>query len=114
MSVPKSIVWEHGDSVTGSCDGRVIKSFPRPPNIADWIDDMRQWPDVSYGNIFNYCVLSVGVSGEEMSNFKGFKATSASCIGLDIIMVCCEILSRLTKTCRSRSVCFDLCNKNLG
>ena len=35
-----------------------------------WIDDTKRWPPMDYKNIFNYLVLSEGVDGESMENYK--------------------------------------------
>ncbi len=35
---------------------------------------MKKWPEVTYGDIFNYFVLSEGVDGAAMKNFKSTEA----------------------------------------
>jgi hypothetical protein len=37
--------------------------------ITEWID-MRSWPNLMYGDIYNYLITSKAVDGEEMKNFK--------------------------------------------
>lgn len=39
-------------------------------NTTEWKDDMREWPAVYYGNIYNYLVQSRAVDGDAMRNFK--------------------------------------------
>jgi hypothetical protein len=36
--------------------------------ITEWIDDMRSWPNLMYGDIYNYLITSKAVDGEEMKN----------------------------------------------
>ncbi|VDI50461.1 Hypothetical predicted protein [Mytilus galloprovincialis] len=38
--------------------------------IKDWNDDMRSWPNLMYGDIYNYLIRSKAVNGETMKNFK--------------------------------------------
>lgn len=42
---------------------------PHPSTLTEWVDDMKQWPDVSY-----YFVFSEGVDGEELRNYKSTEA----------------------------------------
>ncbi len=39
-------------------------------SATSWIDDMKQWPAVTYIDIINYLVLSEGVDGEELRNYN--------------------------------------------
>lgn len=48
--------------------------FPHPSIMSPWVDDMRKWPEMSYGDIFNYFVLSLGVDGAAMKNYKSTEA----------------------------------------
>ena len=48
--------------------------FPHPSIMSPWVDDMRKWPDMSYGDIFNYFVLSLGIDGAAMKNYKSTEA----------------------------------------
>ena len=36
----------------------------------EWIDDMRDWPDIQYGDIYNYLVSNKACDGLEMKNYK--------------------------------------------
>ena len=36
--------------------------------IKDWNDDMRSWPNLMYGDIYNYLIRSKTVDGETMKN----------------------------------------------
>ena len=42
--------------------------------ITEWIDDMRSWPNLMYGDIYNYIITSKAVDGEEMKNFKSLQS----------------------------------------
>ena len=42
--------------------------------ITEWIDDMRSWPNLMYGDIYNYIITSKAVGGEEMKNFKSLQS----------------------------------------
>ena len=44
--------------------------------ITEWIDDMRSWPNLMYGDIYNYLITSKAVDGEEMKNFKSLQLLS--------------------------------------
>ena len=39
-----------------------------------WTDDMRIWPNVMYGDVFNYLILSQAVDGEAMKNYKSLES----------------------------------------
>jgi hypothetical protein len=47
-----------------------------PPSLdsANWIDDMRVWPPILYGDIWNFLVMSEAVDGAAMKNFKGLES----------------------------------------
>lgn len=63
--------WEHGENVLRRSDGL---KFPHPSSLLTWVDDMKKWPEVTYGDIFNYFVLSEGVDGAAMRNYKSTEA----------------------------------------
>ncbi|XP_076103709.1 uncharacterized protein LOC143072585 [Mytilus galloprovincialis] len=42
--------------------------------IKDWNDDMRSWPNLMYGDIYNYLIRSKAVDGETMKNFKSLQS----------------------------------------
>lgn len=63
--------WVETTDVVRSSAGEV---FQHPKLITEWVDDMKRWPPVTYGDIFNYMVLSVGVDGASMKNFKSTEA----------------------------------------
>lgn len=49
----------------------------KPPDvdkITAWVDDMRCWPNVMYGDIYNYLISSKTVDGQEMKNFKSLQS----------------------------------------
>ena len=50
-------------------DGIELVHPTKVPSSA-WIDDTKRWPPMDYKNIFNYLVLSEGVEGESMENYK--------------------------------------------
>ena len=39
-----------------------------------FIDDMRDWPPVLYGDIYNYLITSKAVDGQQMKNFKSLQS----------------------------------------
>lgn len=39
-------------------------------NFNNCSDDLTPWPEVSYGDLINYVVFSVGVRGEELRNYN--------------------------------------------
>ncbi|CAG2214421.1 PLG [Mytilus edulis] len=43
-------------------------------NVTEWIDDRRKWPNIMYGDIFNYLISSKAVDGAEMKNFKSLQS----------------------------------------
>ncbi|XP_033759579.1 uncharacterized protein LOC117341823 [Pecten maximus] len=45
---------------------------PELVKVSDWRDDMREWPEVLYGDIYNYLVKNRAVDESEMQNFKSF------------------------------------------
>jgi hypothetical protein len=45
-------------------------TIPHPSTINTWVDDMIKWPEITYGDILNYFVLSLGVDGSTMKNDK--------------------------------------------
>ncbi|CAG2201043.1 unnamed protein product [Mytilus edulis] len=49
----------------------------KPPGVdkvKTWIDDMRVWPHMMYGDIYNFLVESKAVDGQQMKTLKAFKA----------------------------------------
>ncbi len=42
-----------------------------PDNIRNWLDDTKQWPSITYGDIYNYLIESKSVDGKEMKSYKG-------------------------------------------
>ena len=69
----KSHRWSHGlDYLTSTGDSKV--KVPHPSTFTEWVDDMKLWPDVSYVDILNYFVLSEGVDGETLRNYKSTEA----------------------------------------
>ncbi|XP_071144096.1 uncharacterized protein [Mytilus edulis] len=54
---------------------QVKRSMPSElNNVTEWIDDMRKWPNIMYGDIFNYLISSKAVDGAEMKNFKSLQS----------------------------------------
>ena len=48
----------------------------KPPDIdkiPTWIDGMRSWPNVMYGDIYNYLISSKAFDGQEIKNFKSLQ-----------------------------------------
>ncbi len=52
-------------------DGRLV---PHAQTLTDWEDNMKKWPEIRYEDIFNYFVLSLGVDGSTMRNYKSTEA----------------------------------------
>ncbi|CAC5420784.1 unnamed protein product [Mytilus coruscus] len=49
----------------------------KPPGVdkvKTWIDDMRVWPNMMYGDIYNFLVESKAVDGQQMKNFKSLQS----------------------------------------
>ncbi len=65
------INWEHSENFLRRSDGLKLS---HPSSLLTWVDDMKKWPELSYGDIFNYFVLSEGVDGAAMKNFKSTEA----------------------------------------
>ena len=65
------VTWAETSDAVRSSGGEMLL---HPSLITEWMDDMRRWPPVMYGDIFNYMVLSVGVDGASMKNFKSTEA----------------------------------------
>jgi len=69
--------WQHGQDYLTKTVNNITLSVPHPTKLTSatsWIDDMSQWPAVTYVDIINYLVLSEGVDGEELRNYKSTKA----------------------------------------
>jgi len=43
-------------------------------NVNNWTDDMRYWPNIMYGDIYNYLISSKAVDGAEMKNYKSLQS----------------------------------------
>ncbi len=65
--------WIHSTAVLKSRED-ISVTVPHPSLLTEWVDDMKQWPDVSYIDIVNYFVFSEGVDGEELRNYKSTEA----------------------------------------
>ncbi len=71
--------WQHDQDYLTKTINKVTLCVPHPMKLTSptsWIDDMKQWPEVTYIDIINYLVLSEGVDGEELRNYKSTKAYS--------------------------------------
>ncbi len=66
VNAVNAINWEHGENFLRRSDAL---KFSHPSSLLTWVDDMKKWPEVTYGDIFNYFVLS-GVDGAAMKNYK--------------------------------------------
>ncbi|VDI39311.1 Hypothetical predicted protein [Mytilus galloprovincialis] len=42
--------------------------------VKTWIDDMRVWPNMMYGEIYNFLVESKAVDGQQMENFNSLQS----------------------------------------
>lgn len=71
MSTMEKSTWEETIHTLKSSGGICL---PHPRDVSEWGDDMKQWPQITYGDIFNYFVLSLGVDGSAMRNFKSTEA----------------------------------------
>ncbi len=60
------INWEHSENFLRRSDGLQLS---HPSSLLTWVDNMK-WPEVIYGDIFNYFVLSGGVDGAATKNYK--------------------------------------------
>jgi hypothetical protein len=43
-------------------------------NLRNWLDDIKQWPPITYGDIYNYLIESKSVDGKEMKSYKGLES----------------------------------------
>ncbi len=68
----KSQRWIHGSDFIAKEDG--TEKVPHPSSLTGWVDDLKQWPNVSYVDVVNYFVFSEGVDGEELRNYKSTEA----------------------------------------
>ncbi|KAL2095489.1 hypothetical protein ACEWY4_010208 [Coilia grayii] len=66
--------WEETKNSIKSSDGKIVFRHPRVKNGSEWVDDMRLWPSVAYVDILNYLVLSAGIDGESLKNYKSTEA----------------------------------------
>ena len=49
----------------------------KPPGleaISVWANDMRIWPNVMYGDVYNFLISSKAVDGRDMKNFKSLQS----------------------------------------
>ncbi|CAC5404840.1 unnamed protein product [Mytilus coruscus] len=49
----------------------------KPPGVdkvKTWIDDMRVWPNMMYGDIYNFLVESKAVDGQQMKNLNSLQS----------------------------------------
>ncbi len=60
------INWEHSENFLRRSDGLKLS---HPSSLLTWVHDMKKWPEVTYGDIFNYFVLSEGVNGVAITFF---------------------------------------------
>ncbi len=68
--------WQHDQDYLTKTVNKVTLCVPmKLTSATSWIDDMKQWPAVTYIDIINYLVLSEGVDGEELRNYKARKHT---------------------------------------
>ena len=75
VKMTKSHRWSHGsDYLTSTGDSKV--KVPHPSTFTEWVANMKLWPDVSYVDILNYFVLSEGVDGETLRNYKSTEASN--------------------------------------
>ncbi|XP_015260755.1 PREDICTED: uncharacterized protein LOC107105150, partial [Cyprinodon variegatus] len=65
------MLWQHFPNLLSDQSGR---SVPHPQTILEWEDDMKKWPHITYEDIFNYVVLSLGADGSTMRNYKSTEA----------------------------------------
>lgn len=47
-----------------------LKPLPHPWIAAEWEDNMKKWPQIMYGDSFNNFVLSLGMDGLAIRNYK--------------------------------------------
>ena len=47
--------------------------MPHLSVLTEWVDDMKQWPNISFFDI-NYLVFSEGVASKELHNYKSTEA----------------------------------------
>ena len=71
LSKSERLTWVETKTNIKRSDGGIILC---EVNELHWVDDMRRWPRVSYGDIFYYLVRSLGVDGSAMKNFKSTEA----------------------------------------
>ncbi len=42
-----------------------------PDTIHTWFDNTKEWPSITYGDIYNYLIESKCVDGKAMKSYKG-------------------------------------------
>ena len=67
--------WIHSTDVLKSHEDSSV-TVPHLSVLTEWVDDMKQWPNVSYINIVNYLVFSEGVDGGDLRSYKSTEAYS--------------------------------------
>ena len=65
--------WVHGPDYLANADGTVKLLHPNV-TAAGWLDDMKQWPELQEKDLINYFILSEGVDGNEIQNWKSTEA----------------------------------------
>ncbi len=60
---------EHTENTVKHRDGKYL---PHPRCITQGMND-EKWPAITYEDIFNYFVLSLGVDGSSMRNYKALR-----------------------------------------
>ena len=49
-------------------EGELVLEHPN--SIRNWSDDVKQWPSILYGDIYNYLINSKTVDGQGMNSWK--------------------------------------------
>ncbi len=70
--------WQHDQDYLTKTINKVTLCVPHPMKLTSatcWIDDMKQWPAVTYNDIINYLDVSEGVDGRSLEIIKARKHT---------------------------------------
>lgn len=43
---------------------------PKDVKLSEWRDDIKEWPSVEYGTIYNYLILNRASDSEQTRNYK--------------------------------------------
>lgn len=43
---------------------------PKDVKLSEWRDDIKEWPSVEYGKIYNYLILNRASDSEQTRNYK--------------------------------------------